>query len=60
MSTYKIRRFYQNGEPVTTRTGLTLDEAKAHCNNPETSSQTATDPKIDQRGPWFDGYEKEN
>lgn len=57
--TYMIVRFYQNDEATVTRRGLTLDEAKRHCNNPETSSSTATDPKIDERGAWFDGYEKE-
>jgi hypothetical protein len=57
--TYKIIRFYQHAENVVTRTGLTFEEAQTHCNNPETSSSTATDPKVDERGPWFDGYEEE-
>ena len=60
MTTYKITRFYQDGDQVVTRTDLTLDEAKDHCKNPETSSRTATDPKIDYRGAWFDGYAEEN
>ena len=40
--------------------GLTLKEARAHCNDPETSSSTCTKsyPKSLTRkhGPWFDGY----
>ena len=60
MITYKIVRFYQEGESVVTRTGLTFDDAQTHCQNPETSSSTATDPAIDNRGAWFDGYEEES
>ena len=40
--------------------GLTLEEAQAHCSNPETSSKTATSAKaraITRRnGAWFDSY----
>ena len=57
--TYKIQRYYQYAPTVTTRTGLTREQAQIHCGNPETSSYTATDPKIDQRGAWFDGFTKE-
>ena len=43
--------------------GLTLEEAQAHCNDPETSSSTCTKSAGRKRtktyGPWFDGYEKE-
>lgn len=40
---YKIVRFYYNGAPRRTiKTGLTLEQAQARCNNPETSSKTAT------------------
>lgn len=50
MTTYKIVRFHQdsNGR-ITIKTGLTLEEAQAHCADPTTS------------GPgWFDGYFKES
>lgn len=60
---YKIVRFYYNGAPRRTiKTGLTLEQAQAHCNNPETSSKTATSAaakRITRRnGAWFDGYEE--
>ena len=57
---YKIIRFYFRGGKVTIETGLTLEQAQAHCQNPETSSSTATSAKAKRRtklrGPWFDGY----
>lgn len=62
---YKIKRFFQNDNirPKTIRTGLTLEEAQAHCNDPETSSRTAKGAKAKARtkryGPWFDGYTEE-
>ena len=57
--TYKIVRFYRDwthpnhGQVI--KTGLTLDEAQAHCNDPATQS-------YDQAGEvaWFDGYESES
>jgi hypothetical protein len=58
---YRIIRFYKSGKrkPRTIKTGLTLQEAQAHCNDPETSSSTATkaDYHTLRRGPWFDGYD---
>lgn len=43
--------------------GLTLAEAQAHCNDPETSSSTCTNPVGKRRtrriGPWFDGYRRQ-
>jgi hypothetical protein len=61
MTTYKIVRFYKRGQGRTIRRGLTLEQAQAHCRNPETSSQTATSPaarrRTAARGPWFDGYD---
>ena len=55
MDNYSIIRFYQDErERRVTQTGLTLEEAQAHCQSPESSSQTATDP--DETGGWFDGY----
>ena len=58
MTTYKIVRNYFNGRPRTIARGLTLEEAKAHCQDPETSSSTATSSAAKARtrrmGPWFD------
>lgn len=63
MITYKIVRFYQNGTKRTIQTGLTLDEAQAHCKDPETSSRTATSAaarrRTREKGPWFDGFTQE-
>jgi hypothetical protein len=61
MTTYKIVRFYKAGPGRTIRRGLTLEQAQAHCRNPETSSRTATSTaarrRTAARGPWFDGYD---
>lgn len=49
MSTYKIVRFYKDGRPrKTIETGLTLEEAQEHCQDPETRGDG-----------WFDGYTEE-
>lgn len=64
--TYMIKRMYfdspRHGEVI--KKGLTLEEAQAHCNDPETSSETCTsDPgriRTRDHGPWFDGYEVES
>ncbi len=59
---YKIVRSYRDhpGHKRTIKSGLTLEEAQAHCRDPETSSSTCTrsDRKaITKRmGPWFDGF----
>lgn len=59
---YKIVRHYKDAYPNkrTVETGLTLEEAQAHCNDPETSSSTCTKPANVRRtkmiGAWFDGY----
>ena len=48
---YRIVRFFQerHKEREIIYTGLTLEEAKKHCNDPNTW------------GPgWFDGYERED
>jgi hypothetical protein len=65
METYKIVRFYGDStrsREVVTR-GLTLEQAQEHCNDPETSSSTATSDAAVERtrlfGAWFDGYEEE-
>ena len=60
---YKIVRHYQKSTNRTVESGLTLEEAQAHCSNPETSSRTATSAAARARtrkhGAWFDGYTEE-
>lgn len=63
-STYKIKRFYQGGyETEVIETGLSYQDAKDHCDDPETSSKTATNAAgvalTRERGGWFDGFEAE-
>lgn len=60
---HNIVRMYKDAYPrkrIIAR-GLTLEEAQAHCKNPETSSSTCTSSAGKARtrrlGPWFDGYE---
>ena len=48
MLTYKIIRFRFQGDNEVVKTGLTLEEAQDHCNDPTT-----------QGDGWFDGYEEE-
>ena len=45
---YKIMRYKQNGKSKVIKIGLTLQEAREHCNDPLTSGEG-----------WFDGYTKE-
>jgi hypothetical protein len=65
VSTYRVMRFYQDHdrESEVVKRGLTLEEAQAHCKNPETSSKTCTSSvgknRTKRRGPWFEGYTKE-
>ena len=63
MSTYKIIRHYAEHDNRVVERGLTLEEAQAHCNDPETSSRTATSATARRRtknkGAWFDGYVQE-
>ena len=47
--TYKIIRFRFNGNNKVLKTGLTLEQAQAHCEKPETSGNG-----------WFDGYNVES
>ena len=59
---YKIVRSYfkTSIRSRTIKTGLTLEEAQAHCSDPETSSRTCEKrvnvKRTEERGPWFDGY----
>lgn len=61
---YKIVRMYRDHpeKKRTIKTRLSLEEAQAHCHDPETSSSTATSAEAKQRterwGPWFDGFEE--
>ena len=61
---YKIVRMYfdENVSDRTIKSGLTLEEAKAHCQDPETSSSTCTKAagkrRTERFGSWFDGYEE--
>ncbi len=51
MVTYQIVRFYYPdffAPREIIATGMTLEEAKAHCQRPDTRKE----------GEWFDGYEE--
>lgn len=62
MGEYQVIRFYADSdlEEEIIATGLTLAEAQAMTDDPETSSKTATTAEALERtamfGPWFDGY----
>ena len=60
-ATYRIVRFYQEHDSEVIKTGLSLEDARAHCNDPETSSTTASAETLRRAksGEWFDGYEAE-
>lgn len=60
-----VRMYYNNGGRVTRRIikrNVSLAEARRHCNDPETSSSTATSyaarKRTERVGAWFDGYEE--
>lgn len=61
--TYVIVRMYAHAGKRTIKRGLTLEQAQAHCSNPETSSSTCKLSRNKMRtklyGAWFDGYERE-
>lgn len=54
METYRIVRMYrETNHPdhhKVIRSGLTLEEAQEHCNEPDTR----------EAGVWFDGYEEDS
>jgi len=60
---YRVVRFYFNapGRRRTIAQGLTLEQAQTHCQDPETSSSTATTAAAKARtrrlGPWVDADE---
>lgn len=59
---YDIYRFFLDpskpSQIVKDKRGLTLEQAREHCNDPETSSSTAKSATAKARtrkhGPWFD------
>lgn len=57
---YDIVRHFMNGQKRTIYTRLTLEEAQAHCSDPESSSRTCTSSvgkaRTRKSGPWFDAY----
>ena len=63
MTTYKIVRFYQDddSDDEVIATGLTLEQAQAHCEDPEAGSTTtrAAEAVARRAGNWFDGYIEE-
>jgi hypothetical protein len=59
-----VRMYFRNDIPRRTiRTGLTLEQAQAHCQNPQTSSSTCTSKvgraRTRRLGAWFDGYQED-
>ena len=60
---FKIVRYYFKGGRRTIKTGLTEEQAKAHCRDPETSSSTCklwrNKQRTARKGDWFDGYTEE-
>ena len=63
MTTYMIVRYYQNHPSEIVTRHQTLEQAKEHCNDPETNSKTCNSEHGNNRthrmGPWFDGYTEE-
>ena len=65
---YRIKRLYAKDSSRhfnrVIKSGLTLEEAQAHCSDPETSSNTCTRADrrriTEARGPWFDSYYEES
>jgi hypothetical protein len=61
---YKVVRMYFRGGKRTIKTGLTLEQAQKHCRDRETSSSTCklarNVRRTRERGPWFDGYERQS
>lgn len=60
---YSIVRFYSGARSRVIQRGLTLEQAQAHCADPETSWSTCTKhagrARTRRVGPWFDGYRPE-
>ena len=61
---YKIlRKYFKPREDEVIATGLTLEEAQGHCENPETCSKTCQTMegirRTEKYGPWMDCYYEE-
>ncbi len=61
MTTYKIRRVFKDSEHTQNiLNGLSLAEAQTHCNDSESSSETATSKSARaitaQYGAWMDTF----
>lgn len=59
-----IMRIYKDSDKrEVIKTGLTLEEAQAHCRDRETSSSTCTNQagidRAKEFGPWFDCYQED-
>jgi|SRR5665213_953440 len=61
--TYKILRKAFDRDDELIESGLSLQDAQAHCSNPETSSRTCTSDwghlLTEKIGAWFDAYEED-
>jgi hypothetical protein len=61
-SMYEIIRRYASGKRETVARHLTLEEAKEHCQDSETSSKSCVMAegiaRTEKFGPWFDGYDE--
>ena len=58
-----VRMFYEGHPTKVIKRGLTLQEAKAWCRDPETNSSTCKSKKaraiFAKYGEWYDGYAKD-
>lgn len=62
MKTYEIVRIFYDGTRKTIKEGLTLNEAKEHCSDPETASHTCSEETRKTVGSnqiWFDAFYEE-
>lgn len=65
LKTFRIVRVFFEGYPdKTIKRGMTLQEARAWCKDPETNSSTAKSKKaqrlIEKYGEWYDGFAEDN
>lgn len=59
---YKIIRFRFEGSNRVIKRGLTLEQAQAHCQRPDTRqavTKVHQDGSTTEHVKWFDGYESE-
>jgi hypothetical protein len=59
---YNVTRRFFDGDDELILSEVTLEEARAHCRDPETSSRTCTRPELvkltARRGSWFDSFDE--